>query len=105
VRVWAAGGYVANESAYRNTLLRDALGLAIPAGHISTPVMSRFLTGTTVVTDSMYESYRNSIVQQGRNLVFSVARNVRAAPTPLVTQAPPVDIFLWRIRSVPARKR
>lgn len=94
-RMGGGGDYAANESAYRNTLMRDTLGLAIPAGHISTPVMSRFLTNNTVVTDSTYEAYRNSIVQQGRNLVLSVARNLRAPQTPLVTQAPPVDIYLW----------
>jgi acetyl esterase/lipase len=95
-RQGGAGDYVANESAYRNTLLRDTLGLTIPAGHISTPVMTRFLTtSTNVITDSMFESYRSSIVQQGRNLVFSVARNTNAAPTPLVAQPAPYDTYIW----------
>ena len=95
-RQGGAGDYLANESAYRDTLLRDTLGLATPAGHISTPVMTRFLAASTnVITDSMFESYRNSIVQQGRNLLFSVARNLSAPATPLVTKAAPVDMYIW----------
>ncbi len=44
------GNYLSNESAYRNTLLRDRLGLGcpgphcIPAGHIHTPSMQHFST-------------------------------------------------------------
>lgn len=36
------GNYLSNESAYRNTLLRDRQGLQIPAGHIHTPNMQHF---------------------------------------------------------------
>jgi hypothetical protein len=38
------GNYLSNESAYRNTLLRDRTGLTIPAGHIHTPDMQHFET-------------------------------------------------------------
>lgn len=39
------GDYLSNESAYRNTVLRDAFRLEIPAGHIHVPVMNNYYTG------------------------------------------------------------
>ena len=85
-RQGGGGDYLSNESAYRNTLLRDTFGLSIPAGHIHTPVMTRFSTGdNALITDAMFEQYRTSIVQQARNLVFTVGRNLGPQP-PLVTQ-------------------
>jgi hypothetical protein len=85
-RQGGGGDYLSNESAYRNTLLRDVFGLSIPAGHIHTPVMTRFSTGdNALITDAMFEAYRTGIVQQGRNLVFTVLRNLGPQP-PLVTQ-------------------
>jgi hypothetical protein len=85
-RQGGGGDYLSNESAYRNTLMRDVFGLSIPAGHIHTPVMTRFSTGdNALITDAMFEQYRASIVQQARNLVFTVLRNLGPQP-PLVTQ-------------------
>jgi len=85
-RQGGGGDYLSNESAYRNTLLRDIFGLQIPAGHIHTPVMTRFSANhQDLITDAMFEQYRASIVQQARNLVFTVGRNLGPQP-PLVVQ-------------------
>jgi hypothetical protein len=76
-RSGSGGDYLSNESAYRATLLRDALNLTIPAGHIHTPVMSRFQTGNDgAITDAKYEAYRTAIVQQGRLLIEAVAKSL-----------------------------
>lgn len=78
------GNYLSNEVAYRNTNMRDIFGLQIPAGHIHTPVVNNFAAtpaGTApLYTDSTYESWRDSIVQQGRNLFFTVGRNLGPRP-------------------------
>lgn len=74
-RSGSGGDYLSNESAYRATLLRDALGLTIPVGHIHTPPMTRFQTGnTSAITDAKFEAYRSAIVQQGRLLVEAIAK-------------------------------
>ena len=70
------GNYLSNESAYRNTLLRDTFGLDIPAGHIHTPIMSHFQAGNLYnVTDPSFEAWRTAIVAQARKLVFTVANS------------------------------
>ena len=70
------GDYLSNESAYRNTLLRDTFGLAIPAGHIHTPIMSRFDPSNLYnVTDASFEAWRSAIVTQARTLVFTVVNS------------------------------
>jgi len=66
------GNYLSNESAYRNTLLRDRMGLRIPAGHIHTPDMQHFET-TFGVSDPTFDAWRLAITQQARNLVHTVA--------------------------------
>ncbi|ADG75753.1 conserved hypothetical protein [Cellulomonas flavigena DSM 20109] len=66
------GTYLSNESAYRNTLLRDRAGLDIPAGHIHTPDMQHFATDVAV-TDATFEAWRDAIVAQSRELVEVVA--------------------------------
>ncbi len=67
------GNYLSNESAYRNTLLRDRLGLDIPAGHIHTPGMQVFNPGNTFgVTDATFDAWRGAIVAQAQNLVHVV---------------------------------
>src|SRR5690606_40191984 len=38
-RAGGGGDYLSNEIAYRNTLLRDATGLDVPAGHVHTPIL------------------------------------------------------------------
>ena len=66
------GNYLSNESAYRNTLLRDRLGRHIPAGHIHTPDMQHFDT-PFAISDATFNAWRTSIVAQTRNLVHVVA--------------------------------
>ncbi|MFB9834802.1 hypothetical protein [Actinoallomurus acaciae] len=68
------GNYLSNESAYRNTLLRDRMGLHIPAGHIHTPDMQRFETPFKV-SDTTFDTWRRAIVAQASNLIHVVADN------------------------------
>lgn len=68
------GNYLSNESAYRNTLLRDRMGLDIPAGHIHTPGMQNFDDGNLYdPSDATFDAWRRAIVEQGLNLVEEVA--------------------------------
>jgi hypothetical protein len=69
------GNYLSNESAYRNTLLRDRLGLGIPAGHIHTPDMQHFDTPFNP-SDATFDAWRQAIVAQGQNLIHVVADSV-----------------------------
>ncbi|MGW2093812.1 hypothetical protein [Promicromonospora sukumoe] len=69
------GNYLSNESAYRNTLLRDRAGLDIPAGHIHTPDMQHFETDFAV-SDPTFDAWRTAIVAQGANLVHAVTDTV-----------------------------
>jgi hypothetical protein len=66
------GNYLSNESAYRNTLLRDRTGLTIPAGHIHTPDMQHF-ESDYAPSDATFDAWRLAISQQARNLVHVVA--------------------------------
>jgi hypothetical protein len=66
------GNYLSNESAYRNTLLRDRMGLTIPAGHIHTPDMQHFETDY-IPSDATFDAWRLAIAQQARNLIYAVA--------------------------------
>ncbi|MFU8945919.1 hypothetical protein ACLRGF_04210 [Mycetocola zhadangensis] len=70
-RSGGGGTYLSNESAYRNTLLRDRAGLDIPAGHIHTPDMQQFHT-EFAVTDTTFEAWRDAIVAQARELIAVV---------------------------------
>ncbi len=81
------GNYLSNESAYRNTLMRDIfnLGPAFPAGHIHVPVMNNYYTGTgaiggtrndNAISDERYEQYRTAIVQQTKNLLVVVGESL-----------------------------
>lgn len=68
------GNYLSNESAYRNTLLRDRMGLNIPAGHIHTPSMQHFdATNLYNPSDATFDAWRLAIVHQGQNLIHVVA--------------------------------
>jgi hypothetical protein len=81
-RSGGGGSYLSNESAYRNTVLRDVFGLDIPAGHIHIPVMNNYFLGTpasgggvrndNAITDARYEAYRTAIVQQTKNLLVEI---------------------------------
>jgi hypothetical protein len=66
------GNYLSNESAYRNTLLRDRMGLDIPAGHIHTPDMQHFETSFDP-SDGTFDAWRLAIVAQAGNLIHVVA--------------------------------
>ena len=76
------GNYLSNESAFRNTLLRDRSGLGcpgkncIPAGHIHTPSMQVFDFGDYFnVSDATFNTWRLAIVKQAQNLIHVVADN------------------------------
>src|SRR5262249_2927054 len=79
-RSGSGGDYPPNASASRATVLRQAMGLTIPVGHIHTPVMTRFNAvgaGTPEpVTDAKFEAYRAAIVAQGRLLIEAVAKSL-----------------------------
>ncbi|GAA1104498.1 pyroglutamyl peptidase [Nocardiopsis composta] len=66
-RAGGGGDYLSNEIAYRNTLLRDATGLDVPAGHVHTPILH--LGGDTGVTDPAFERDRAAIVAQVEAIV------------------------------------
>ncbi|SDB84603.1 hypothetical protein [Acinetobacter boissieri] len=80
------GDYLSNESGYRNTLLRDVMGLNIPAGHVHVPVMNYYYDGTVIngggtrddnsITDTRYESYRTAIIGQSINLLKVIGESL-----------------------------
>jgi hypothetical protein len=71
------GNYLSNESAYRNTVLRDRMGLHIPAGHIHTPNMQHFdASNLYLASDTTFDTWRLAIVQQGTNLIHVIADNL-----------------------------
>lgn len=76
-RSGSGGDYLSNEIAYRATLLRDAVGLDVPGGHIHTPVL-RGLSSTDPdeLTNATFEANRAAIIAQVRALVLVVASSV-----------------------------
>ncbi|MCY1242153.1 hypothetical protein D9M72_550970 [compost metagenome] len=82
-REGSGGNYLSNASAYRNTLMRDLFNLRIPAGHIHTPVMNAYGSGSDrLITDATYENLRDSIVAQTRDLIFGVADSLAVTGAP-----------------------
>ena len=70
------GNYLSNESAYRNTLLRDRLGAHVAAGHIHTPYMQNFAPGDSFdPSDATFAAWRSAIVAQGKKLLRVVGEN------------------------------
>lgn len=67
------GDYLSNEIAYRATLLRDALGLDIPGGHLHTPVLQFAQDNTTELTDPVFEANQRDIVNQVRSVLVVAA--------------------------------
>ncbi|WP_157536117.1 hypothetical protein [Kitasatospora mediocidica] len=63
------GGYLSNEIAYRDTLLRDELAPSLPAGHLHTPVLTMADDDSTQLTDPVFEQNRATIVAQVRQLL------------------------------------
>ena len=58
----SGGGYLSNEVAYRNTLRRDVLAPAMPAGHLHVPVLRFDSSNPDEITDPTYEANREAIV-------------------------------------------
>jgi hypothetical protein len=85
-RQGGGGDYLSNESAYRNTLLRDSFGLDIPAGHIHVPVVNNFFGGTATtgggtrddnaISDARFEAYRTAIVAQAIKLIQVIGNSL-----------------------------
>ncbi|ASU84218.1 pyroglutamyl peptidase [Nocardiopsis gilva YIM 90087] len=72
------GDYLSNEIAYRNTLLRDATGRDIPAGHVHTPILHFGADNDGDVTDNVFERNRAEIVDQVRRIVAEAVSPVRS---------------------------
>jgi len=72
-RQGGGGDYLSNEIAYRVTLLRDALGLHIPGGHLHTPVLEFGAGNTTELTDPTFEANQLDIINQVRALLTVAA--------------------------------
>ncbi|MFE6775149.1 pyroglutamyl peptidase [Streptomyces sp. NPDC057702] len=80
-RAGGGGDYLSNEIAYRATLLRDALDLDAPGGHLHTPVLA-FGAGNTdpatgTVTDPEFVRDRRAITAQVRAVIAVAAGTVR----------------------------
>lgn len=65
------GGYLSNEIAYRNTLLRDELDPSTPAGHLHVPVLFFDSANKTRITDPTYEANRASVVSSFESILRS----------------------------------
>ncbi|GAA2095512.1 hypothetical protein GCM10009801_64380 [Streptomyces albiaxialis] len=74
-REGGGGDYLSNEIAYRATLLRDALGLDVPGGHLHTPVLEFGEGNTDEITDPDFERNRRDITAQTRALVTRAAES------------------------------
>jgi pyrrolidone-carboxylate peptidase len=72
-RSGGGGNYLSNEIAYRTTLLRDALGLRIPGGHLHTPVLEFGPGNLTEVTDPVFEANQRDIIDQVRAVLVVAA--------------------------------
>ncbi len=68
-RAGGGGSYLSNESAYRTTLLRDAVRATIPGGHVHTPVLLFAPDNTTEVTDPTLVKNRTDIREQVRSIL------------------------------------
>ena len=71
------GDYLSNEIAYRATLLRDALGLPIPGGHVHTPVLEFDPANTTELTDPTFEQNQRDIAAEARAILAAAATRMR----------------------------
>jgi pyrrolidone-carboxylate peptidase len=80
-RSGGGGSYLSNEVAYRVTLLRDALGVDIPAGHLHIPPMpfapdNAPNSPDPQITDPTFEQNRTNVITQTRDLVRVAARAI-----------------------------
>lgn len=72
-RAGGGGNFLSNEIAYRTTLLRDALGVRVPGGHLHTPVLEFGPGNTTELTDPVFETNQRDIIDQSRALLVVAA--------------------------------
>jgi len=72
-RAGGGGDYLSNEIAYRATLLRDALGLDLPGGHLHTPVLEFAPGNTTELTDPVFAANQKDIADQVRAVLVVAA--------------------------------
>ncbi len=72
-REGGGGDYLSNEIAYRATLLRDAMGLNTPGGHLHTPVLQFAEDNTAELTDPTFEANHRDIVDQMRAILVVAA--------------------------------
>ncbi|MFF7649335.1 pyroglutamyl peptidase [Streptomyces sp. NPDC007983] len=76
-RAGGGGDYLSNEIAYRATLLRDAVGLKVPGGHLHTPVLQfgpdNTDPSTGRITDPDFVRNRQAITAQVRTVLTVVA--------------------------------
>lgn len=79
-RAGGGGNYLSNEIAYRVTLLRDALGLTIPGGHLHTPVLQFAADNTTELTDPVFETNQLDIINQVRAVLTVAAGTLQPRP-------------------------
>ncbi|MPZ63444.1 MAG: pyroglutamyl peptidase [Propionibacteriales bacterium] len=75
-RSGGGGSYLSNEVAYRVTLLRDALGLDIPAGHLHIPPMPFASGQDTEITDPVFEENRQTVVDLTGDLARAAAHAI-----------------------------
>ncbi|GAB3477168.1 pyroglutamyl peptidase [Nocardiopsis coralliicola] len=76
-RQGGGGNYLSNEIAYRNTLLRDATGSSVPAGHVHTPILH--FGSDSAVTDPEFEDDRAVISAQAADIVAASVRDAGAS--------------------------
>jgi pyrrolidone-carboxylate peptidase len=74
----SGGGYLSNESAYRATRLREAIGADLPGGHVHTPVLTMDPANTTEISDPTFERNRADI---GSQVELILAEGIRAITT------------------------
>jgi pyrrolidone-carboxylate peptidase len=72
----SGGGYLSNESAYRTTRLREALGAELPGGHVHTPVLTMDPANATEITDPIFERNRAGIGSQVKIILVEGLRAV-----------------------------
>ncbi|WP_257155683.1 pyroglutamyl peptidase [Streptomyces sp. Ru87] len=68
-RQGSGGNYLSNEIAYRATLLRDAVELDVPGGHLHTPVLAFGSGNNGEIQDPEFIANREAITAQIRELV------------------------------------
>jgi pyrrolidone-carboxylate peptidase len=76
-RAGGGGGFLSNEIAYRATLLRDAVGADIPAGHLHLPALDFGPGNATSITDQAFEWNRLAILNQTRAILAVAAATLR----------------------------